>query len=554
MPNSTERLQSLRAERLRRREAGPFLSRLRAERERRTAEKAKARLTDFLRAAWPVVEPAAPLVWGWHLDAIAEHLEAVTRGQIKNLLITLPPGCTKSILVGVMWPAWVWASNPSVRWLCAANEGDLATRDSLACRNVIQSDWYRTHYPDVVLTSDQNVKTWYQTSARGHRQALTVAGSVTGKKGDILLVDDANDANTVESEAERQAVCRWWKSFYNRVNDYKTARRVVIGQRTHVGDLQGHLLASGFGFEELSILEEFEPTRRTFTLIGWTDPRTAEGEWLRPERFGPEQKREAVGTLGTQGYRAQHQQNPQNAEGTRFKRAWFDRRRWRFDGDFVILNDGQTPPQRFNWRTASRWGTADGAASAKTSADFTCVCGWMPTPRNDLVWWSCRRERLEIPDQPGMLQAEYTEHQFQWVGVEAVLSNVALYQHAMRTTMAVRKLDPEGKDKLARATPAIVFAEAGRLWLPDEETARKIGFPLDAVLAELTAFTGDDGQDEHDDIVDTLAYAIKCHGPGGTTGGSSGPSAVKPSGPAASAPLPGIRGGGPGGGLRGFAR
>lgn len=519
------------AERRERERARERAQLLEAELARRLALKARDRLAYFLRAAWHVIEPSTPLAWGWHLDAICEHLEAVTAGRIKNLLITIPPGCTKSILVAVMWPAWVWATDPSVRWLFASNESDLATRDSLACRYVLTSDWYRTHFPGVQLVGDQNVKTWYQTSARGHRQAVTVAAKVTGKKGDVLVTDDPNDAQKVESEADRKAVASWWKdAFFDRVNDFKTGRRVVIGQRTHKSDLIGFIKESG-GFEELMVPEEFEVKRRCRTSIGWCDPREKEGELLRPDRFGPDQVLEAKKRLGTIGYRAKHQQDPQDKEGYRFKAKWFADRLWRYDGDFIVLDDGKGSVQRFRPDQRPRWGTADGAASAKTSADFTAVSAWVTSPRNDLVWVGCRREQLEIPDQPDMLAEEYRKHRMQWCGVEAVLANVALYQHARRTNMVIRKLDPERQDKLARATPAIVFAESGRVWLPDHRTAREIGFPLDAVLAELTAFTGEDKRDEHDDIVDNLSYAVKCHQAGGTPSGAGTPAGVhKPSG------------------------
>lgn len=152
-----------------------------------TAELARRKLSQFLKSAWHVVEPSTELKWGWHLDAMCEHLEAVTAGQIKNLVVTVPPGTTKSILICQMWPAWAWATDASIRWLFAANESDLATRDSIACRYIIQSEWYTKHFPHVHIVSDQNVKTWYQTSGRGHRLATTVNSTVTGKKGDLLV-------------------------------------------------------------------------------------------------------------------------------------------------------------------------------------------------------------------------------------------------------------------------------------------------------------------------------------------------------------------------------
>lgn len=523
MRNSTDDWQRLEAERVRRDEE--ILQRLESEKANRLAELARHKLADFLRAAWHIVEPATPLMWGWHLDAICDHLEAVTRGEIRNLLITLPPGCTKSILVGVMWPAWVWVKNPAIRWLFAANEGDLATRDSTACRDLIQSDWYRQHFPGVQIVSDQNVKTWYRNSARGHRQALTVNSSVTGKKGDILVVDDPNDAKHVESEADRKAVTRWWGAFYNRVNDYKTGRRVVIGQRTHQGDLQG--VCREAGFEELCITEEFEPHRSRATVLGWTDPRTQEGEWLRPERFGPDQKKEAIATLGSAGYRAQHQQDPQSLEGYRFKADWL-KRRWRFcpsSPDFAILEDARGK-YRFKLTGSERFFTVDPASSAKTSADFTVISVWTNSPRGDLIWLDCVRAQLEIPDQPKLLEDVYLKHKPRSIGIEAVASNRALFQFAQRLRLPVRQLNPKGQDKLAHASGAMIVAEAGGLWLPDPSAVK--GFPAREVMDELIQFTGSPA-DLHDDVVDTLSYAVEMR-PQVSSGGSSPPSSYAPSG------------------------
>jgi predicted phage terminase large subunit-like protein len=282
-------------------------------------------LADFLRESWHVVEPSTPIVWGPHLDAICEHLEALALGDIQNLLITVPPGSTKSITCNVVFPAWVWARKPSVRWLTASNESDLAIRDAVACRRLIESPWYRSLFGNVFkMTGDQNVKGWYENDKRGFRTATTVGSSVTGKKGDILLVDDPNDAKRVESEAERLRVTDWWdKAFYNRVNDHITGRRIVIGQRTHEEDLIGHILSIG-GFEHLNIPEEFEPADRNTTSIGWTDWRKHPGELLRPDRFGPKQVMEAQRRLGPRGFSAQHNQKPLPAGGDMFKREWFN--------------------------------------------------------------------------------------------------------------------------------------------------------------------------------------------------------------------------------------
>lgn len=491
------------------------LPRLRAELERREraeleaaqAAAGKRRLSDFLRAAWPVVEPGRPLVWGWHLDAVCEHLEAVTAGQIPNLLITIPPGCTKSRTVGVFWPAWTWLRWPEARWLFFSNADDLATRESLACRRLIESEWFQRHYPDSVrITTDQNTKTWYENDRTGHRQSMSVLASVTGKKGDLVVVDDANDAEKVQSEAIRgQVNSRWDNAIYDRVIDFKRGRRVVVGQRTHQQDLIGHIKDAG-GFEELCIPEEFEPKRRFATSIGWSDPRTELGDLLREEQFGPEQITQAKARLGSIGYRAKHQQDPQSLEGYLFRREWLARR-WCRDPDspdYLVLSDDRGT-YRFRLLGAERHATADGAASGKTSADYTVLAVWAVTSRGDLIWLDCFRDRLEIPDQPKLLRAAWERHKFKTVGVEAVASNRGLLQMAERCGLPAVPLTPKGLDKLAHAQGGLIEAEQGRLWLPGPGEVPD--FPLDTVLSELLQFTGTKA-DEHDDCVDVLSYAL----------------------------------------------
>ena len=299
------------------------LDRFLIQEEKRMAERS---LAEFLRQAWIELEPTTPLAWEMYLEPLCLHLEALARGQILNLAITIPPGCTKSITCNVIFPAWVWGPYgwPECRFLTGANESDLAIRDTTNCRRLIDSDWYQARWGDKFkLTSDQNVKSFYVNSRLGHRIVTTVGSKVTGKKGDILILDDPNDAQKVHSEAERLSVHRWWdQAFYNRVNDFKTGRRLIIGQRTHPEDLIGHVLDAG-GFERLHLPEEYDPEDPGQTSIGWRDPRTQAGEWLRPSRFGAAQAAEARKRLGEHGYQTQHNQRASTPSGDFFKREWF---------------------------------------------------------------------------------------------------------------------------------------------------------------------------------------------------------------------------------------
>src|SRR6267378_702282 len=95
---------------------------------------AKTDFKTFLRIAWPVIEPATKLLWSWHFDALAEHLQAIHEGKLTRLLINIAPGHGKSTVVSTLWPVWCWLTDPSIRWLCASHSLDLAIRDNRNCR------------------------------------------------------------------------------------------------------------------------------------------------------------------------------------------------------------------------------------------------------------------------------------------------------------------------------------------------------------------------------------------------------------------------------------
>ena len=206
-------------------------------------------------------------------------------------------------------------------------------------------------------------------------------------------------------------------------------------------------------------------------------------------------------------------------EGARFKAQWFANR-WDFDedGQHVLLKDGRGT-QRFLLSKGGRqrFGTADGAASSKTSADDSAFAAWLTTPMNDLLSFGFQLEKIEIPEQPEMLEKFYRRHNLQWCGVEGVASNVALLQFAQRRQMVIKRLIPKapvqgaGKDKLSRAFPAIALAEQGRIWLPSPKAAAIIGYPLKRVIDQLVTFTGNEDEDAHDDIVDNFSYAVEAY-------------------------------------------
>jgi predicted phage terminase large subunit-like protein len=282
-------------------------------------------LAAYAKAAWPLIEPGTTLVWGWHLDAVCEHLEAVTDGEIRNLLITIPPRSGKSTLTSVMWPTWSWIKRPEMRWLFASYAQTLSTRDALRSRRIIQSAWYQERWGHVYrLTGDQNQKMRYENDRQGFRIASSVGGSNTGEGADCLVADDAHNLAEIHSETVRQGVLTWWDEVMSsRLNDPKTGAKVIIMQRAHEADLAGHVLDQG-GYQHLNLPMEYEPT--TYSFHGHVvDPRTELGELLCPDRIGAKENEDLKVRLGSAAYSGQYGQKPTPAGGGLFKEWW-----WRY--------------------------------------------------------------------------------------------------------------------------------------------------------------------------------------------------------------------------------
>lgn len=286
-------------------------------------EIAKDSFAEFVKMAWPVLEPASELKWGWSLDAICEHLEAVTSGEIKRLLMNVPPGCMKSLLTGVLWPAWEWGPKglPGKRYLGTAHKQDLGVRDNLKCRRLIQSEWYQARWP-MKLTGDQNAKTKFENDHTGFREAMAFT-SMTGSRGDRIILDDPLSVDHANSDADlRAAELTFTEALPTRVNNDDSAI-VVIMQRLHEKDTAGIILKRDLGYVHLCLPMRFEAERKCVTSIGFEDPRTYDGELLFPERFPEATVSSLEKTMGSYAAAGQLQQRPAPREGGMFKRAWF---------------------------------------------------------------------------------------------------------------------------------------------------------------------------------------------------------------------------------------
>ena len=268
-------------------------------------------LAAFVREAWHVLEPGQPYIHGWHVDAICEHLEAITHGDLNRLLINIPPGTMKSTLTSVFWPAWEWGPKgiPHVRMIGASHEQGLAVRDTRKMRNLITSPWFQERWP-IGLTSDQNQKTFYENDATGWRQACAVA-SMTGKRGDRVVWDDPHSVEAALSVAHRETALRvFQETLPTRLNNPDSSAIVIVMQRLHESDVSGFILEDDYGYEHLCLPMEFEPERRCTTSLGFTDPRTEDGELLFPERFSRTTVDRDKKIMGAMAVAGQFQQRP----------------------------------------------------------------------------------------------------------------------------------------------------------------------------------------------------------------------------------------------------
>jgi hypothetical protein len=243
----------------------------------------------FARQAWHVVQPGKVYLHNWHISVICMHLEALYYGAIRRLIIAVPFRAMKSLLVSVFFPVWVWLKNPTLELLWGSHNQSLANRDSVRSRRIINSPWFRSHWPDrITMTGDQNLKSRYENINTGTRIAFGMTGGVQGEGADLLGIDDAHNAKiAMWSEAERKTAIQCYDlEAATRLNDKDRSGVVIAGQRVHLEDLVGHVLdKEKGGWVVLCIPFHFNPAKVCTTPLGYRDPRTEEGEIYWKERF-----------------------------------------------------------------------------------------------------------------------------------------------------------------------------------------------------------------------------------------------------------------------------
>lgn len=473
---------------LRRRE-----KRLSGEAQDQSIEASKERcktLAGFIRESWPIVEPIMPLVWNWHIDALCLHLESVTRGEITRLLINIPPGTMKSLVISVFWPAWEWgpAGLPSMRYFTTSYIIDLAQRDSRKMRDLVRDEWFRARWPSAgtLIRSGEDS---FENTSKGWREAMAFT-SLTGGRGDRVIIDDPHSVKTAESPVQREAVIRTFReSVPSRVMDPQTSAIVIVMQRLGEEDVSGVAIKLGLGYVHLMLPMEFEPDRRCETRIGFRDPRTYDGELLFPERWTREVIDRDKKVLGSYAWAGQYQQRPQARDGGMFKREYFR----------MI----KQAPTNIRWlrywdmaATAEMYG-ADPAYTAGVklgrTTDGKFVVGHVVRMRAEAP--GVRRLMRDIAQEDGLYcEIAFSKDPGQAGKAQAgdIVSEFAAY--------VIRSNTETGK-KETRAAPVATQAEGGNLYVVE-------GDWNEAFFNELTTFPGSKFKDQVDALSGAYSMLI----------------------------------------------
>lgn len=459
-------------------------------------------LAAFLEAGWRYIDPS-PFVSGWHLEAIADHLQAVADGEIRRLIINVPPRSSKSSIVSVAFPAWLWArsqhgplSGPHVQFLFASYAQSLSLRDSVKTRRLIESPWYQKFWGDrFKLTGDQNTKIRFENNQGGYRLATSVGGSLTGEGAAIIVCDDPNNAIEMESEVIRDGTNTWWdEALSTRLNDPKTGAYIIIQQRLHQDDLTGHILGRSQGeWVHLNLPMRYDPERHCSTSIGFDDPREADRELLCPERMGETEVVDLERRLGPYAASGQLQQSPVPKGGGIIKRSYW--KLWEpkdgskifppFELVIAFLDTAYTEKEENDPSAMTVWGVwrdADGNPQVMLTYAWT--------------------KRLEFNDLVEKSAVTCREYKVDRLLIESKAAGISVAQEIRRVhsraSFGVQLIDPKAQDKTARLySIEHLFAE-GLIWAPDRDWA-------DACIDQCEA--GPRGS--HDDLADTTSGALR---------------------------------------------
>jgi predicted phage terminase large subunit-like protein len=438
-------------------------------------------LFPFVAQAFESLHPGSLFIPSMHIDAICHALERVATGEVRRLIVTVPPRYGKSICTAVAFPAWLLGRDPTLKILVASYGADLATKHARDFRTVISSDWYGRLFTGMRLARGGDRIDEQTTTEGGSRKAISLAGAATGFGADLIIIDDLMKAADATFPVERQRIRDYYEgTLVSRLNDKATGRIVCIQQRLHEDDLVGYLLERG-QFTHLNLpaiaVEEQEVALASRV---WT---RREGDALCPERETVADLERLRVEMGPAAFSAQYQQNPTPPGGNRIRWEWFptyDEEIDRADYQFVVQS----------------WDT--GMTSEPTS-DYSVCTTWGFRERN---WFllDLERARYDFPDLRRRASFLARHWRADRVIVEKAGSGFSLVQQLRRDERNERFVYVEAKlDKASRVEAQTARIQTGSYVLP-----RRAPW-LTTLRQELLSFPNG----RHDDQVDSLVQFVQ---------------------------------------------
>ena len=438
-------------------------------------------LAAFTQRCFQTLVRTDPYLDNWHIDAMTHHLELCLQGETRRLIITVPPRNLKSICASVAFPAFALGHDPTLRIVCVSYAQELTVKHARDCRAVMESDWYRRLFPRTRINPKKNTEGEIETTARGYRLSTSVEGTLTGRGGNLIILDDPMKPAEAMSETRRRAVSQWYDGTLSSRLDSKTRDVIVIVmQRLHVDDLVGHVLEKGEPWTHLELPAIAEAPQEIAIGEGRIYRRAA-GELLHPAREPREILDELKAAMGSQVFSAQYQQAPAPPGGALIKWAWF-----------------KTYERAPAWRTGDRivqsWDTASKASAAN---DYSVCTTWLIRGK-DYYLLDVLRCRLEYPELRRKILAHAETHKASTVLIEDAGSGTHLIQDLQREgKLRPIGVPPQG-EKVVRMEAQTPVIEAGYVYLP--AAAPWLGdFEI-----EIKAFPGG----RHDDQVDSVSQFL----------------------------------------------
>lgn len=436
----------------------------------------------FLEKVFATLSPGQAYVATWHIEAIAWRLEQVRRGKIRRLIINMPPRSLKSIAASVAFPAFVLGRDPTKRVICVSYSGDLAKKHANDFRAVLETPWYHSTFPDTRIGAYKNTETEIELTRRGFRLATSVGGTLTGRGGDIIVIDDPLKPDDALSDTKRTAANQWFtNTLLSRLDDKRSGAIVVVMQRIHMDDLAGFLLSQSDEWEVLS-LPAIAEHDETISLWDGALHHRRQGEPLSPEREPIPVLEGLKQQIGSDAFSAQYQQAPVPPGGAMIKRAW-------------VRRYSELPPPSERFVTMQSWDTA---SKGGPDNDWSVCTTWILTRKKQWFLADVWRQRVDYPSLKANAKLLAQKWGARRVLIEDTGAGTSLVQELRSLIAGVVPIKPVG-DKASRMAVASAKFEAGQVFLPERAPW------LHDLEAELFSFPGS----RHDDQCDSISQALQ---------------------------------------------